>query len=262
MDKSLQNNSAEVSNTEISGSEMSSADADKVFYRVPLSFVRRGGRITSSQEAAWDNYSADYLVDVERDVLDTSVASGAMRSVDDIFGNQNRLVVEIGTGMGEAIVYAAANNPSENFLGVEVYRAGLAKTMMGAADLALRNLRLVEANAPEVLTKLLPRGSVSEIRVFFPDPWHKAKHNKRRLISESFTGLVADSLVPGGLVRLATDWQEYADQMRDVFDSNPAFERNFVGDWDERFSGRPLTSFEQKGLKKDRIIRDLSYVKK
>lgn len=232
-----------------------------VFRRVPLSFVRRGGRITTSQEAAWEKFSNQYLVDVKREILDTSIAKEERRSPEDLFGNSAELIVEIGTGMGEAVVHAANITPNKNFLAVEVYKAGIAKTMMEAANLNLENIRVIDANAPEVLSTLLPAGSVSEVRIFFPDPWHKAKHNKRRLISPHFAALVHTSLAPSGRVRMATDWQSYAEQMRDVFDASSGFSRDFDGNWAERFEGRPITSFESKGIRKGRDIRDLCYTK-
>lgn len=110
-----------------------------------------------------------------------------------------------------------------------------------------------------MLERLLPAASIDELWVFFSDPWPKARHNKRRLISPEFAELVARSLKPGGVLRLATDWEEYALQMRDVLDAADGFERNFAGEWDERFDGRVLTVFERKGSEAGRDIRDLSY---
>lgn len=224
------------------------------------SFVRRGGRMTKAQEQAWQDHSATYLIDVTRSHGITTVAEGSTRHPDELFPSHAPLVVEIGTGAGEAIVHAAIEHPELNFLGIEVYEAGLARTMLNAAKAGLTNLRLIEANAPEVLEHFLPAQSVTEIRVFFPDPWHKARHNKRRLIQPRFTELAANVLVPGGLVRMATDWEEYAEQMRDVFDDAESFRRAFDTDWADRFDGRPITSFERKGQAKGRVIRDLTYV--
>jgi tRNA (guanine-N7-)-methyltransferase len=131
--------------------------------------------------------------------------------------------------------------------------------MLDAERAGVRNLRLVEANAPEVLEHLLPPASVSELWVFFPDPWHKSKHAKRRLVAPEFAGIAARALAPGGVLRLATDWEEYALVMREVMDSAPSFQRDFDGEWAPRFAGRVETAFERKGERAGRHIRDLAY---
>src|SRR5690606_16028397 len=179
--------------------------------------------MTTGQEAAWDAHAEDLLIEVEREVDSTSIAKHARLDPAEAFGREAPLIVEIGIGMGEAIVHAASEHPEMNFLGIEVYRPGLARTMLNTVKRGLTNLRLIEANAREVLETLLHERSVQEIRVFFPDPWHKARHTKRRLIAPPFLTVAARALTPGGLVRLATDWQDYADQMRDVFDQSEDF---------------------------------------
>lgn len=223
------------------------------------SFVRRGGRMTAAQENAWNLHSDLYLVQVERDGGATTVAKGVSQHPHEMFGREAPLVVEIGTGAGEALIHAATEHPEMNFLGLEVYQVGLARAMLNAHKGGLTNIRLIEANAAEVLEHFLPEATVSELRIFFPDPWHKARHNKRRLIVPSFIELASRVLVPGGIVRMATDWEEYAEQMRDVFDTAPTFLREFEDDWAERFAGRPITNFERKGTSKGRDIRDLTY---
>ena len=224
-----------------------------------LSFVRRSARLTEGQKWAWTHLSDAMRIDVPRGRSVTSVAEDSEREPAEFFGREARLVVEIGSGQGHAIVHAAEQRPDTNFLAVEVFRAGLARTMGSAHRAGVENVRVVEANAPEVLERLLPAASIDELWVFFSDPWPKARHNKRRLISPEFAELVARSLKPGGVLRLATDWEEYALQMRDVLDAADGFERNFAGEWDERFDGRVLTVFERKGSEAGRDIRDLSY---
>ena len=140
-----------------------------------------------------------------------------------------------------------------------VFRAGLARTMLDADRAGIGNLRLVEANAPEVLQHLLPAGSVDEIWIFFPDPWHKKRHTKRRLLAPEFPPVLAAALRPGGVVRLATDWEDYARQMREVMDAASGFVRDFPGEWAERYDGGVLTAFERKGTRVGREIRDLAY---
>lgn len=224
-----------------------------------MSFVRRSGRMSEGQERAWESLSGFYLIEVPRGEAATSVHPDAVLDPAEAFGRRAPLVVEIGTGQGHAIVHAASAEPDVDHLAIEVFRAGLARTMLDADRAGARNLRLIEANAPEVIGSLLPEASVDEIRIFFPDPWHKKRHGKRRLIQEDFLAPAARALKEGGMLRLATDWEEYARQMRAVLDSSPAFERAFSGEWAERFGGRPVTAFERKGERAGRSIRDLAY---
>lgn len=225
----------------------------------PVSFVRRSGRMSDAQERAWAELAPFYAIDVPRDAASTSVHPHARFDPAQVYGRRAPLIVEIGSGQGHAIVSAASTRPGDDFLAVEVFRAGLARTMLDADRAGARNLRLVEANAPEVLETLLPEASASEVWVFFPDPWHKSRHNKRRLVKEGFGATAGRALGDGGLLRLATDWEDYALQMRGVLDASPEFHRAFEGDWAPRFAGRAMTAFERKGLAKGRDIRDLVY---
>lgn len=229
------------------------------FREKPVSFVRRSGRMTPSQERAWEAHRAAYVLDIPNGDQAASVAEGATGDPAEIFGREAPLLVEIGSGQGHAILNAAAQRPDMNFLAVEVFRAGLARTMIRAEQAAIDNLRLAEVNAPELLERYLPEGSVDEIWVFFPDPWKKVRHHKRRLVSHDFARIAGRALRPGGVLRLATDWENYAEQMREVMDAAEGFERDFEGEWAERFDGRILTAFEQKGIDKGREIRDLAY---
>lgn len=225
----------------------------------PVSFVRRSGRMSDAQERAWAELAPHYVLEVQRDAAATSILPGTGIDPASVFGRRAPLVVEIGSGQGHAIVHAAAAHPDTDFLAVEVFRAGLARTMLDADRADVHNLRLIEANAPEVLEHLLPEASVDEVWIFFPDPWHKAKHNKRRLIAPAFPPLAARALRGGGMLRLATDWEDYALQMRDVMADAAEFAPAFDGDWAPRFDGRTMTAFERKGIAKGREIRDLAY---
>lgn len=231
----------------------------RTFRDKPVSFVRRSGRMTASQERAWQELGPQYLIELPRGHAATSIADEAQIDPAQVFGREAPLTVEVGSGQGHAIVHAAEQHPERNFLAIEVFRAGLARTMIRADWAAADNLRMIEANAPEVLERALPAGSVDELWVFFPDPWAKARHNKRRLVSPDFTRVAHRALRPGGMLRLATDWADYAEQMREVMDAAEGFERAFAGEWAPRFEGRVLTAFEQKGINKGRDIRDLSY---
>ena len=218
--------------------------------------------MSEAQERAWIELAPRFLLTVERDVPATSVAPGSAVDPVRTWGRDVPLIVEIGSGQGHAVVSAAASRPDDDFLAVEVFKAGLARTMLDADRAGVRNLRLVEANAPEVLEHLLPAASVSQLWVFFPDPWHKTKHVKRRLVTDSFAALAARVLRPGGVLRLATDWDGYAVQMRQVLDAAPLLERAFDGEWAPRFAGRATTAFERKAQRAGRAIRDLSYARR
>jgi tRNA (guanine-N7-)-methyltransferase len=231
----------------------------RTFREEPVSFVRRSGRMSEAQERAFAELAPFYLFDVARDVAFTSVHPEARLEPVSVYGRTAPLTVEIGSGQGHAIIAAATSRPETDFLAVEVFRAGLARTMLDADKAGVRNLRLVEANAPEVLSTLLPEAAASEVWIFFPDPWHKKRHTKRRLVRPGFPETAARALADGGMLRLATDWEDYALQMREVLDASAEFERAFEGDWAERFDGRVMTAFERKGITKGRDIRDLAY---
>ena len=226
----------------------------------PVSFTRRGGRLSERQQAAWDALSSTYVAEAPDNGPETSIDPSYVLDPTALFGREAPLVVEIGTGRGEAVVHAAEQHPELNFLGLEVYVPGVAQTLVTMRHRGVENVRLMIVNAAEALTTMLAPASVHELRVWFPDPWHKKRHNKRRLVTPAFAELAARVVEPGGRWRLATDWQEYADQMRDVLAGSPDFE--FDGDWAPRFEGRPLTRFEDKGLRVDRDIRDLVAVRR
>lgn len=230
-----------------------------IFRDEPVSFVRRSGRMSDAQERAFAEIAPRMMIDVPRSIASTSVHPDARLDVAAAWQREAPLIVEVGTGQGHAIVAAATARPAENFLAVEVFRAGLARTMLDAERGGAENLRLIEANAPEVLGTYLPEASAREVWVFFPDPWHKVRHNKRRMVRDGFGATAGAAIENGGLLRLATDWEDYALQMRDVLDRAPEFERAFDGEWADRFDGRVMTAFERKGINKGREIRDLVY---
>ncbi len=180
-------------------------DTAPVFRDKPVSFVRRSGRMSEAQDRAWAELSPFYLLPVERAAATTSVRAGTAIDPAEVYGRTARLVVEIGSGQGHQIVSAASADPDSDFLAVEVFTAGLARTMLDADRAGVKNLRLVEANAPEALEHLLPAASVDDVWIFFPDPWHKNKHTKRRLVAPDFARIAAQALRPGGTLRLATD---------------------------------------------------------
>ncbi|MFI5427393.1 tRNA (guanosine(46)-N7)-methyltransferase TrmB [Aeromicrobium sp. UC242_57] len=195
----------------------------------PVSFTRRGGRLTERQQSAWDATAETFVLDAPRHGPNTSIDPTYVLDQEATFGRKAPLVVEIGSGRGEAIVHAASEHPDWDFLGLEVYVPGVAQTLVTARHAGVTNVRLMIVNAAEALSTMLPPGSVHELRIWFPDPWHKKRHNKRRLITPDFAAIAARALAPGGVWRLATDWQDYADQMREVLAGSTDFE--FSGDW-------------------------------
>ena len=226
--------------------------------REVVSFVRRGARMRPRQWRDWEGLRDAFVVDVPRGPTSTSVAPGAALDQVSAFGRQAPLVVEIGPGTGESLVPMAQARPEANVLGFEVYQPGIAK-LIGLLDRhQVGNVRIVQADAVDGLARLLTAHSVAEVWTFFPDPWHKARHHKRRLLSPTFADLVASRLIPGGLWRLATDWADYAAVMRGVLDAHPAF-HNPYGGWAPRWEARPVTRFERRGIQAGRAIFDLTY---
>ena len=240
---------------------------DEPFRRRTVSFSRLDGRLNARHQRAWDRFSSDFLLDVPRAVARTSVDPAFRLDAAAAFGRVAPLVVEVGSGAGDAVVHAAAARPETDFLAVEVYRPGVAQTLAKVGAQGLGNVRVVQADAVDVLGTMLPEGSVEQVWVFFPDPWHKSRHVKRRLVTPGLADLVARCLAPQGLWRLATDWADYARQMRDVAEASPHFTNRYAGQlasaddprggFAPRFEGRVMTRFERKGLAVGRTVFDL-----
>ena len=220
----------------------------------PVSFIRRGGRLTGRQQRAWDELHSTHVVDVPRHGPSTSVDPSFRLDVESLFGRRAPLVVEIGSGRGEALVTAAVERPEHDFLGLEVYVPGVAQTLVTMRHQGVSNVRLAVVNATEALATMLAPASVRELWTWFPDPWHKKRHHKRRLVTVPFTELVARVLEPGGTWRFATDWDDYAAVAAEVLASSPHVEGGPV----PRHEARPLTRFESKGVAAGRTIHDLA----
>ncbi len=216
--------------------------------REVLTYSRRGSRFTPSQQQSWDAHHADWVIPDE--AVDDPTFSLAR-----IFGRDAPTIVEIGSGIGEATATLAAARPDCNVLAFEVWRPGVAHTLGLLAEAGAENVRLVSVDAVWSLQHLFEPDGIQELWTFFPDPWPKTRHHKRRLVTPGFASLAASRLRPGGSWRLATDWAEYAEQMRDVLDAEPALAGGRVERWVER----PVTKFERKGLEVDRDITDLQY---
>jgi tRNA (guanine-N7-)-methyltransferase len=221
------------------------------------SFVHHRSRLTEGQQHAWDRWWPEH----GRDVAD--LLSGAEPYDPQAwFGRTAPLIMEIGSGMGESTAALAAAAPDVDHIAVEVYEPGLAQLLMRLEAAGTTNVALVRGDAVALLRERVPRASLAGIRIFFPDPWPKRRHRKRRLVQPDFVALAASRLEPGGILHLATDWDDYARQVRAVCDAEPALE-NLAGDqpggWTPRPVWRPVTKFEQRALLEGREVRDLMY---
>jgi tRNA (guanine-N7-)-methyltransferase len=218
--------------------------------REVLSYSRRGGRFTARQEVAWEIHAPAWWIP------DDAVDDPAF-AVERCFDRPAPLVVEIGCGVGEATAALAAARPECNVLGFEVWRPGVADTMARLADAGAGNVRLLSVDAVWSMEHLLGPGSVRELWTFFPDPWPKKRHHKRRLVSPGFAAVVASRLEPGGVWRLATDCPDYADHIQQVLGAEPSLGGGPTARWD----ARPLTRFERRGLAEGRPVTDLCYAR-
>jgi tRNA (guanine-N7-)-methyltransferase len=221
--------------------------ADAV-HRPVRSFVLRGGRLGSGQIRALAELAPRYVLPFEARPIDRLAA----------FGRHAPLVVEIGFGMGQATAAIAAAQPDLDFLGIEVHAAGVGALLQRIEAQSLHNLRLVRHDAVEVLQLMIEPASLGGIHVFFPDPWPKKRHWKRRLVQSPFAALAASRLAPGALLHCATDWEPYAEQMLEVLEAESQLENTAVG-FATRPALRPLTKFEQRGLALGHGVRDLVF---
>jgi tRNA (guanine-N7-)-methyltransferase len=224
-----------------------------------VSFVRRSNRMRPNQRRAWEAYRDRFVLEVPRLDTSTSVHPAASLDLEKAFGRHAELIVEIGPGTGESLVPMANARPKVDVLAFEVYQPAIARMLAQLASNGLDNVRIVQADAVAAMEHLVPPRSVDEIWLFFPDPWHKARHHKRRLLTPEFAALSAARLKPLGIWRIATDWADYAERMREVLDSDPSLANLHPNSWAPRCDGRPVTHFEQRGLDAGRQIFDLAY---
>jgi tRNA (guanine-N7-)-methyltransferase len=216
------------------------------------SFVLRAGRMTPAQERALTELWPAYGVDLGADPVDW----------DSIFGRHAPRCLEIGFGVGEVIGSLAESHAHIDYVGIEVHRPGAGRLLLRAEQAGLRNLRIICHDAVEVLKDKIRDESFDEILVFFPDPWHKKRHHKRRLIDPSFVASVAAKLRFGGVLRLATDWQAYAEQMLAVCNASPHLASlSADGTYVRRPEFRPPTRFERRGARLGHGVWDLAYTK-
>lgn len=217
------------------------------------SFVRRAGRTTSGQARALAELGPRFVLPYASQPLDAQA----------IFGRRAPLILEIGFGMGEATARIAQGCPQHDFLGCEVHEPGVGALLKRIGELGLTNVRIVQHDAVEVLQHMIAPASLEGVHIFFPDPWHKKRHHKRRLIQPPFVALLARRLKPGGYVHCATDWQPYAEQMLQVLSAEPLLVNTSadpaLGGYVPRPAYRPPTKFEQRGLRLGHGVWDLIF---
>jgi tRNA (guanine-N7-)-methyltransferase len=214
------------------------------------SFHPRRGRVTAAQAAAIDQLWPGYGVDVDGRRLDLA----------ELFGNRQPTVLEIGFGSGDATAAMAADDQGVNLLAVDIHTPGFGRLLQRIGSDGLGNVRVASGDAVDLLRDMLEPGALAGIRIFFPDPWPKARHHKRRLIQPAFASLAASRLGIGGWLHLASDWAPYVDQMRAVLDAEQLLtrHRDSAG---ERLLGRPVTRYEQAGLAQGHEVVDLVYTR-
>ncbi len=218
--------------------------------RTIRTFVRRAGRITDAQERDYERLSQLFCLPFEK----------TESNFESVFKNPNPVTIEIGFGMGKATAIIAQENPQKNYLGLEVHTPGVGRLLRAIETQNLQNLRIIEFDAVEVLTNMIPDSSIAAFHIFFPDPWPKKKHHKRRLVQRPLTNLLAKKLVSGGYLYMATDWQPYAEFALEELTAT----KNLVNAYDgfaPHQAWRPETRFEEKGKDAKRAIHELYFRK-
>ena len=241
-----------------------------VFMSRTKSFTRRSRELPVNLARTWEVHADRYVIEPRRGIGYTTVADDFHLDAEELFGRRAPLTLEIGSGTGEQIVAAAAANPDRDYLALEVWVPGIAKLISKAVDAGVVNIRVLEADVAQALPIMLGDACLDEVWTFFPDPWRKARHRKRRLVSDEFALQVARVLRDGGVWRLATDWDDYAWQMRDVIEGCPLFENPHVGQRPDpedpeperggfapRYEGRVVTHFETRGIDAGRRVHDV-----
>ena len=212
------------------------------------SYVLRAGRMGPGQLRAFDLYGPHFLVPYQKALLDARAA----------FGRDAPLILEIGFGMGDATAHIARHRPDDNFLCCEVHAPGVGALLKRCGQEEIANIRIVQHDAVEVLDHMIAPDGLDGVHLFFPDPWHKARHHKRRLVQPPFIAKLLAHLKPGGYLHCATDWQPYAEQMLQVLSDEPGLVNTAV-DYAPKPDYRPLTKFEHRGLKLGHGVWDLVF---
>ena len=216
--------------------------------RAVRSYKLRGRRITEGQQEAWDRLWPVFGIEYSAQKINLA----------ELFPDSKRIIMEIGFGMGEATAQIAAADPTTGYLAVEVHRPGIGKLLSRIEELELKNVRTIEGDAFEVFEEMIVDNSLDGVHLFFPDPWPKAPHFKRRIVNQEFIAAVAAKLKPGAFFHIATDWQPYAEWIAEEF-TKQSF---FTGGEVERPDWRPLTRFEDQGINKEHPVADFRFIKK
>lgn len=230
---------------------MTAPPPDDPQHRRIRSFVVRAGRMGTGQQRALEALGPRYVLPYAPQPIDR----------ERVFGRSAPLVLEIGFGMGDATAQIAQALPGTDFLGVEVHPPGVGALLRRIDEQQLANLRIVQHDAVDVIEHMIAPDSLAGVHIFFPDPWHKKKHHKRRLVQPPFVGRLVTRLAPGGYLHCATDWQPYAEQMLDVLGAEPGL-RNTAEGYAPKPAYRPLTKFENRGLKLGHGVWDLVFTKR
>jgi tRNA (guanine-N7-)-methyltransferase len=216
--------------------------------RAVRSYKLRGRRITEGQQEAWDRLWPVFGIEY----------SAQRINLTELFPDSKRVVMEIGFGMGEATAQIALADPTTGYLAVEVHRPGIGKLLLRIEELELKNVRTIEGDAFEVFEQMILDSSLDGVHLFFPDPWPKARHFKRRIVNQEFIAAVAAKLKPGAFIHIATDWQPYAEWIAEEFTKQNVFTGGEV----QRPVWRPLTRFEDQGINKEHPVADFRFIKK
>jgi len=219
-------------------------------HNVIRSFVLRQGRVSNAQRRAYEDLLPKYGIPYTKGLLNFEM----------VYGREAPRYLEIGSGMGETTVSIARSHPQNDYLAIEVYTPGVGSLLKQIEEFKLTNLRIVQHDAVEVVNNMFPQEYLDGIHIFFPDPWPKLRHHKRRLIQPEFISLLCKHLKPGGYIHVATDWNNYADQILEVM-SNELSLTNTARDFVQRPEYRPLTKFEQRGLRLGHKVWDLVFKK-
>lgn len=246
------------------------APEGEVFFARTKSFTRRSRELPVNLQRTWDAHASKYVIEPERGIGHTTVADTFRLDPVQLFARKAPLTVEIGSGTGEQIVEAARTHPERDYLAFEVWVPGIAKLISKAVEAGVTNIRVIEADAQQAFPIVFADSVADEVWTFFPDPWRKSRHHKRRLVSPEFALEVARVLAEGGIWRLATDWDDYAWQMRDVVEGCPLLANPYEGERPDeadeqptrggfapRFAGRIVTHFETRGLDAGRVVHDV-----
>ncbi|MDR5778821.1 tRNA (guanosine(46)-N7)-methyltransferase TrmB [Caballeronia sp. LZ065] len=226
----------------------SADDSSTLRHRRIRSFVTRAGRVSIGQQRALDELGPRYVMPYAPQAADWNA----------LFGREAPHVLEIGFGMGATTAEIATTRPGDDFIGVEVHEPGVGALLKLIGEQGLGNIRILQHDAVEVLEHMIAPDSLDGVHIYFPDPWHKARHHKRRLIQPKFVALLVSRMKPGGYLHLATDWQNYAEQMLDVLSAEPALENTADG-YAPRPDFRPVTKFERRGLRLGHGVWDLMF---